>query len=267
MTFAETIKNKLNDQDFNQKMNTTITVCIELYKVMVSSLLILFVPQKCDDHVCTYSENMVVDNHLYTGGLIINFITLLVFAMLYAVEIKRENKLITYLEVNTEKAFDNHSVGQALNHLSLERRKSIMYLDKMYQMIGKTTVVMFVSNTILSGIVIYNYYLDNQTTSTYITNILFMSTKIYDVYSNSTSDENIFYSAYLKTKVQYNDVDPNKFIEFTSIDEDIEKSEHDEPITQNVEEIIAIEAKDPNEIVPLDDDLKEPTIEQPIENS
>jgi hypothetical protein len=187
--------------------------------------------------------------------------------MLYAVEIKRENKLITYLEVNTEKAFDNDSVGQALNHLSLERRKSIMYLDKMYQMIGKTSVVMFVSNTILSGIVIYNYYLDNQTTSTYITNILFMSTKIYDVYSNSTSDENIFYSAYLKTKVQYNDVDPSKFIEFTSIDEDIEKSEHDEPITKNVEEIVVIEAKDPNEIVPLDDDLKELTIEQPIENS
>jgi hypothetical protein len=94
-----------------------------------------------------------------------------------------------------------------------------------------------------------------------------MSTKIYDVYSNSTSDENIFYSAYLKTKVQYNDVDPNKFIAFTSIDEDIEKSDHDEPITQNVEEIVVIDTKDPNEIVPLDDDLKEPTIEQPIENS
>jgi hypothetical protein len=133
------------------------------------------------------------------------------------------------------KAFDNDSVGTALNHLSLDRKKSIMYLDKMYQLIGKTTVVMFVSNTILSGIVIYNYYLDNQTTSTYITNILFMSTKIYDVYSNSTSDENIFYSAYLKTKVQYNDVDPSKFIEFTCIDEDIEKSEHNESITQPVE--------------------------------
>jgi hypothetical protein len=241
MTFAETIKNKINDQDFNQKINTTITVCIELYKVMVSSLLILFVPQKCDDHVCTYSENMVVDNHLYTGGLVINFITLFVFVMLYAVEIKRENKLITYLEVNPVKAFDNESVGQALNHLSLERKKSIMYLDKMYQLIGKTTVVMFVSNTILSGIVIYNYYLDNQTTSTYITNILFMSTKIYDVYSNSTSDENIFYSAYLKTKVQYNDVDPNKFIEFTNIDEDIEKSEHNEVIDQPVENTNTVE--------------------------
>ena len=235
MTFVDTIKNKLNHQDFNQKMNTTITVCIELYKVMVSSLLILFVPQKCDDHVCSYSENLEVDSQLYTGGLVINFITLFVFVMLYSVEVRRENKLITYLEVNPEKPFDNDSVGNALNHLSLDRKKSIMYLDKMYQLIGKTTVVMFVSNTILSGIVIYNYYLDNQTTSTYITNILFMSTKIYDVYSNSTSDENIFYSAYLKTKVQYNDVDPSKFIEFTCIDEDIEKSEHNESITQPVE--------------------------------
>ena len=122
MTFAQTIKNTLNDQDFNQKMNTAITVCIELYKVMVSSLLILFVPQKCDDHVCSYSENLEVDNQLYTGGLVINFITLFVFVMLYAVEIKRENKLITYLEVNPLKPFDNDSVGNALNNLSLERK-------------------------------------------------------------------------------------------------------------------------------------------------
>jgi hypothetical protein len=247
---VETIKNKLNDQDFNQKMNTTISVCIELYKVMVSSMLILFVPQKCDDHVCSYKENLEGESHLYTGGLVINFITLFVFVMLYAIEIKRENKLITYLEVNPLKAFDNDSVGNALNHLSLERKKSIMTLDKMYQLIGKTTVVMFISNTILSGIVIYNYYLDNQTTSTYITNILFMSTKIYDVYSNSTSDENIFYSAYLKTKVQYNDVDPNKWVEFTNINEDIPNDEphHEETITiETIENISPENVKEPLE--------------------
>lgn len=237
MTFVETIKNKLNDQDFNQKINTGIMVSIELYKVMVSSLLILFVPQKCEDHVCSYSENLEVDNQLYTGGLTVNFITLFVFIALYIIEVKRENKLITYLEVNPSKPFDNDSVGYALNNLSLERKKSIMYLDKMYQFVGKTTVVMFVSNTILSGIVIYNYYLDNQTTSTYITNILFMSTKIYDVYSNSSTDENIFYSAYLKTKVQYNDVDPNK-LEIKSVENQLDI---------NIESIVEKEEIDQNE--------------------
>ena len=69
---------------------------------------------------------------------------------------------------------------------------------------------MFIINTILSGFVVYEYYLDSQTTSTYITNILFMVTKMADVYSNVNTEKNVFYSAYLKGKVQYNDVDPDK---------------------------------------------------------
>ena len=219
MKHFENIKNKMNDQDFNQKLNTGIMVCVELYKVMVSSLLILFVPQKCNDHVCSYSENLVLENRLYTSGLVVNFFTLFVFILLYIFEVKRENKLITYLEVNKLKPFDNNSVQQALTNLSFQRKNDILFIDQLYQKIGKTTVFVFISNTILSGIVIYNYYLDNQTTTTFVTNILFMTTKISDVYINSTSDENIFYSAYLKTKVQYNDVDPNKTIENIEITE------------------------------------------------
>jgi hypothetical protein len=69
---------------------------------------------------------------------------------------------------------------------------------------------MFIINTILSGFVVYEYYLDSQTTSTYITNILFMVTKLADVHSNVNTEKNVFYSAYLKGKIQYNDVDPDK---------------------------------------------------------
>jgi len=216
MSIINCIKNKISDQDFNQKLNSGINVLIELYKVLISTMLILFVPQKCEDHVCSYSENLNSDGSTYTGGIVINFITLLTFLVLYSVEIKRENRLITYLEVNNKRPSDNISVEQALNKLSNERKNSIISLDKLYQRIGKFSVVMFISNTILSGIIIYNYYLDNQTTTTYVTNILFMSTKISDVYVNSNTEENIFYSAYLKSKVQYNDVDPNKVSEISN---------------------------------------------------
>ena len=39
-----------------------------------------------------------------------------------------------------------------------------------------------------------------------------MSLKVYDVYNTVNTKPNIFYSAYLKNKVQYNDVDPDKVI-------------------------------------------------------
>jgi len=202
----------MNDQDFNQKITVSITVILELYRVLVSSFLVLFVPQKCGDHVCSLSENMVFENHLYNAGLVFNFITMASFLAMYTFELKRENRLITYLEVNKSVASDNNSVGVALEKLPINKRNSIWQLDKYYMYSGWSSIVMFIINTILSGFVVYEYYLDSQTTSTYITNILFMVTKLVDVHSNVNTEKNVFYSAYMKGKIQYNDVDPNKIV-------------------------------------------------------
>jgi hypothetical protein len=202
--------NVLKNQDLMQKIGIVPTVLMELYKVMVSSFLILFVPQKCGDHVCSLNENMVVENDLYTAGLVINFITMFSFLVFYFIEVKRENRLITYLEVNPMIASDNDSVGKVLEILQNDKKDNIIDLDKKYQRVGWFVLGMFMLNTIISGFVVYEYYLDNQTTSTYITNILFMVTKLGDIYTITNTEKNIFYSAYLKNKLQYNDVDPDK---------------------------------------------------------
>jgi hypothetical protein len=211
-SLIDQIKDKLEDQDFNQKVAVAITVVLEMYRVLVSSFLVLFVPQKCGDHVCSLSENMVLENHLYSAGLVFNFITMASFLAMYTLEVKRENRLITYLEVNKSVASDNSSVAKVLEGLSADKRDSIWALDKYYQYSGLASIGLFSINTILSGFVVYNYYLDTQTTSTYITNILFMLTKMADVYSTVNTEKNIFYSAYMKGKVQYNDVDPDKVL-------------------------------------------------------
>jgi len=202
--------NLLKNQDLMQKIGMVPTVLIELYKVMVSSFLILFVPQKCGDHVCSLNENMVAENDLYTTGLVINFITMFSFVVFYFIEVKRENRLISYLDVNPTKASDNDSVGKVLEILPNDKKVNIIQLDKHYQRVGWFVLGMFMLNTIISGFVVYEYYLDNQTTSTYITNILFMVTKLGDIYTITNTEQNIFYSAYLKNKLQYNDVDPDK---------------------------------------------------------
>jgi hypothetical protein len=204
--------NILKNQDLMQKIGMIPTVLMELYKVIVSSFLILFVPQKCDDHVCSLNENMVAENDLYTTGLVLNFITMFSFLVFYFIEVKRENRLITYLDVNSTKASDNDSVGKVLESLPVTNKENIINLDKNYQRVGWFALGMFMLNTIISGFVVYKYYLDNQTTSTYITNILFMVTKLSDIYAITNTEQNIFYSAYLKIKLQYNDVDPDKKI-------------------------------------------------------
>ena len=238
-TIKSKINEKLEDQDFNQKVAVSIAVVLELYRVLVSSFLVLFVPQKCDDHVCSLSENMVLEHDLYNAGLVFNFISMASFLAMYTLEIKRENRLITYLEVNKTVASDNSSVGTALEKLSQDKRDSIWQLDKYYMYSGRASIVIFIINTILSGFVVYEYYLDSQTTSTYITNILFMVTKLADVYANVNTEKNVFYSAYMKGKIQYNDVDPNKLLLVTvSSSELLENGEYNvvPGITPPVEE-------------------------------
>ena len=211
-SLTSAIDNTLNDQNFMQKISVIPIFMVELYRVMISSFLILFVPQKCEDHVCSYSENMTGGSYLYSAGLIFNFITMFSFLVMYVFEIKRENRLITYLEVNKNVASDNDSVQKLLEGLPEEKRNSIWTLDKCYQRSGYFSIGCFVANSALSGIVIYQYYLDNQTTTTFVTNIIMMISKLSDVYSTVNTEKNIFYSAYLKGKVQFNDVDPNKII-------------------------------------------------------
>ncbi len=235
---------KTQDQDFMQKVSAVATVGAEMYRVMVSSFLIIFVPQKCGDHVCTYKENLEVGNNLYISGIVLNFATMASLLWMYSIELKRENRLITYLEVNKNKPSDNESVGKTLKHLSEEHQQNIWSLDKWYQRSAYWSMVMFSANTILSGFVIYEYYLDGQTTTTYVTNNLFMITKLLDVYSTVNTDKNIFYSAYLKGKVQFNDVDTDKYINPSPV-----KVQEIELTDSKVEEGLANEVVDVADVV------------------
>jgi hypothetical protein len=205
------IQTIVGDQDFQQKTGVTITVVLELYRVMIASFLILFVPQTCGDHICSIEENAQTGTDpLYNAGFTFNCITLAAFLTMYFAEIKREGKMIAYLDVNPKCLTDNDSVGQVLERLPIEKKNTILFYDAFYQKSGYAALVCFIVNTILSGFVVYKYYLDDKTTSTFITSVLFMITKMSDVYSTVATEKNIFYSAYLKGKIQYNDVDANK---------------------------------------------------------
>jgi len=67
----------------------------------------------------------------------------------------------------------------------------------------------FSINAALSTIVVLQNYLNDKTATALLTNLLFMGTKLSDVYSIVHTDKNIFLSSYLTRKIQFNDVDPD----------------------------------------------------------
>jgi hypothetical protein len=210
-SFMQLIIEKKNDQDFNQKISVFFILLFEIYRVIIGSFLILFTPLKCEtDKICTLSQNINRNDFITKLGLIINTITMFSFLILYSIEIKRENKLITYLEVNSYSPSDNESVGESLEKLSMVKKSKILDYDWYYQKAGYLSTIVFLINLIISSFVIYNYYYDNKSITVFLTNLFFMGLKVIDVFSIVNTKKYMFFSAYLKNRVQFNDVDPDK---------------------------------------------------------
>ena len=201
------VKQVVDTQDSSQRNSMIITVLIELYRVISCSLLILFIPQKCDDHMCSVSENLTWESDLYNVAIVFNFITLFAFCPFYFLEIRRENRFIKYLDVNPKLPSDNTSVEKSLQILTGDKKDKLVEIDRDYQKAAYCMIFIYAINAILSGIIVNEYYIGSQTTTSLITYILFILTKLANVYEIAHTDEYVFYSAYLKTNLQYNDTD------------------------------------------------------------
>jgi len=250
-SIMDMIKEKQNDQDFNQKIGVATTLVLELYKVLMGAMLVIFVPQKCGSAMCSISQNIKRTDSLSQSALSFNIITVLSFLALYFVEVKRENKMINYLEVNRFTPVDNESVGDALEKLDVAKKQKIWDYDGYYQKTGYASTIAFTLNAILSFIVVYDNYLDSKTITVFLTNILLMGLKVADVFSTVNSKKNVFYSAYLKNKVQYNDVDPDKVMMIT--DQESKVEELPEIIIEDVDTVEIRESDEPSEVTPFTD--------------
>ena len=198
---------QLLDQDTLQRLSVGVQLLLELYRVITSSLLILFVPQICNDHICTTTENLVWETNTYNTALCFNFISMAFLVNMYYLELVRENRLIKYLSVNPELANDNDEVSKQLELLSIHRQNKIFTINKYYKLSSYGALTIYSLNVLLSISAISRYYAGSQTLTTFLTYVLFIATKFASVHSIVSTEKNIFYSAYLIGKIQYNGVD------------------------------------------------------------
>jgi len=197
-------------QDFYQKINLFKTLIFEIYRVLMGCFLLLFVPQRCDSDNCSLKNYIIFKDYHLSSVFYFNFLFFLNTLILYYFEIRREITLINYLEVNKYKALDSKSVGNALEKLSSKRRQKLIILNTKYMISGSICIFLFLINTLVTSYIMYFNYLDSSTITVLITNFLFLNSKMSSVYSIINNEDNIFFSAFLKNKVQYNDVDPDK---------------------------------------------------------
>lgn len=216
--FAELNK----DQDFQQKMTVGTTLVLEVYRVLMGALLILFVPQNCDGQICSFTGNFNrSDEGLTKSAFAFNMLTLLSFIVLYKIEVARENKMINYLNVNPNLPRDNDAVKLAIQQLDPIKKNQLWDLDTLYRRAGYVSMGAFAVNSTISTYVIGANYLNDKTLTVLLTNLLFMGLKIKDVFAVVNTEQNVFLSSYLTRKIQYNDIDSDH-LPAAKLDDDLE---------------------------------------------
>lgn len=203
------VVSKINDQDNQQIINTILIFSSESFKVIMASLLSIFVPQACNDHLCSMEENFT--NLITYNKFVIafNFTTLFYFIILYYYEIKREYWMIRHLE------YDKNENEYNLQKYEKSYPKIINRLityNKNYATLYYFLRYIYLCNIIFSAVLLfYYYYLDYRTATTFITNVILCWTKVMKGYSLSVQsrDENIAISYYNIKYISFNAIDPN----------------------------------------------------------
>ena len=132
---------------------------------------------------------------------------LLTFMLLYAVEIKREYTLTTYLRVNPELPSDSTTVKAAFTKLTIERQNMIHSLDRLYQRAIRFTILVVFINTVLSGYVIMTEYANDKGPTLFATGTILIATKIYNILTIGTYEG--YVSAYVQKRMEFNDAHPS----------------------------------------------------------
>jgi hypothetical protein len=181
------------DQDLKERLKIGALWIFQSYKVIMGSLLILFVPQKCEelvdssgstgideyqDVICSVSDNLNKKDDLFHDiTLGFNFLCVGLFLITYVVELRRENWCVKHFDINHDFP-DNHldDIIDQKPELKFELRKR----NSRYFKITSLTSGVYAINLILSSIIIYDNYVGIQAVTSYTSYVALILLKIYN---------------------------------------------------------------------------------------
>ena len=230
---------KVNN-DLKERLKIGALFVFQSYKVIMGSLLILFVPQKCEDlldnsgssdnsynsdsAICSVSDNLNKKDDLFHDiTLGFNFFCVFLFFIMYFVELRRENWCVKNLDINHDFP-DNHldDIIDKKPALKIELRKK----NSRYFKITCLTTSVYMINLILSSIIIYTNYVGIQAVTSYTSYVALILLKIYN--SIFISYESLHNDKALSGYI-------TEFSSFNVFDKDILDDDEKESIVNNEE--------------------------------
>lgn len=206
----------ITDRDTSFRARAVILFALEFYKVMMGTMLTIFVPHFCMEastEVCSltqvFGEVRNSENWLRRMAVGMNFATLVSVAVLYGWELYRENWIIEYLDVDCDKP--NNNLDEEIEAYP-DIKKAMRFLNFHYRRVSEAVFWLVIINFTLSGVYIYSGYSAGANTLTALLSfLLLVMLKLYTTRSNaqaSVRDERAF-SAYITIHKTFNTIDPD----------------------------------------------------------
>ena len=203
---SDEVRHVRKDRDRQQMIQVYFLFLIEVFKVAMASFLSLSVIQKCDEEVCSYTENFQRETVFGKTVIGINIFNIFNFIILYFFEFNREMFLIQYLDINKRKG--DYYLPKVIDKYPSIFKKLKRY-NNVYFICTRSLLLLTTINWILSGILVFKSYYSMKTITSYIANILLVITKLTDSYtvSKESSKNNYGLSAYIKESSSFNVID------------------------------------------------------------
>ena len=230
------------DVDLVQRIKVCGLLFLQSYKIVTGTMLSLFIPQNCDDQICSIQQNINNDELYHQVSLCWNTMTMISFIALYVYELKRENWAIKYLDIDNDKP-DNALKAVIVNHKKLD--KHMDSLNLIYYNIVKSTVFMNFVNIGIVVKILNNNYHSQSTISCFISFTLLILMKLYnsfDVAYQSVKNDKMM-SAYMSEFVSFNVLDQDYLESLKNNDDDnqdLSKPDDDNHDMSKPEDIIPI---------------------------
>lgn len=198
--------------DRSQRLMVAMAFVLEFYKVVMGSMLTVFVPQRCGagmpDETCSIAEVLlgVADSHTSRAAFLMNAATLVLVVVLYGFEAYREDWCITNLDIDPSKP-DVH-LEQELSAWP-ELRDAGSRLNRRYSRMSGVVAFAVAGNFALSGVYLLGRQAGLSTAISLLSYLLLLTLKLSQTYriAHTSLRENRAYSAYMVTQRTFNCVD------------------------------------------------------------
>jgi len=223
------------DQDFGQRIKVMGIFSLQFYKVLMGTMLSLFVPQACYEEIgdgseersnlqiCTLTQNYENSDIYHQITLSWNTLSFVCFVFCYVLELRRENWAIKFLDIDNDKP--DNSLKQIII-LEPKLDKQMDKLNKMYFYGYTITAIIYFINVGLMINILRQDYHSMSTISCFISFVLLVQMKLYNslsiAYQSVKSDKMM--SAFMSEFVSYNVLDSDYLIDKSKALEDKTKT-------------------------------------------